>query len=113
RRRAPLRARQPGPQDDPLEDRAAAVLLMEAAPEEACRPAVDTDVPRLVELAESAVAELSAGRGGLVWARTRPRRAPYGPGFDAALADPGAHVVVGTLDGTVMGYGAVRVEVLE
>jgi GNAT superfamily N-acetyltransferase len=86
---------------------------MGAAPEEACRPAVEPDVPRLVELAESAVAELSAGRGGLVWARTRPRRAPYGPGFAAALSDPEARVVVGTLDGTVMGYGAARVEHLE
>lgn len=86
---------------------------MGSAPEEACRSAEEVDVPRLAELAEAAVAELSAGRGGLVWARTRPRRAPYGPGFEAALRDPAAHVVVGTLDGTVMAYGVARVEVVE
>ncbi|MFP5254462.1 MAG: N-acetyltransferase family protein [Acidimicrobiia bacterium] len=86
---------------------------MGAAPEEACRPAGAADLPRLSELAEAAVAELSAGRGGLVWARTRPRRAPYGPGFEAAVADPSVHVVVGTLDGVAMAYGVVRVEVLD
>lgn len=86
---------------------------MAVAAEEACRPATVADVPRLAELAAAAVTELSAGRGGLVWARTRPRRAPYGPGFEAALGDPAAYLVVGTLDTAVMGYGAARVEVLE
>lgn len=81
--------------------------------EEAVRPAAVDDVPRLAELAEAAVTELSAGRGGLVWARTRARRAPYGPGFEAALGDPSQRVVVGTLDGAVMGYAVARVEVLE
>src|SRR5690606_1486554 len=77
------------------------------------RPATPADVPRLAQLAEAAVLELSANRGGLVWARARARRAPYGPGFEAALEDPAQRVVVGTLDGTVMGYGVARVEVLE
>lgn len=86
---------------------------MSAAGHEACRPADAADVPRLAELAEAAVTELSAGRGGLVWARTRARRAPYGPGFAAALEDPTQRVVVGTYDGVVMGYGVARVEVLE
>lgn len=81
--------------------------------QEGCRPATPADVPRLAQLAEAAVLELSANRGGLVWARTRARRAPYGPGFEAALEDPAQRVVVGTLDGTVMGYGVARVEVLE
>ena len=43
---------------------------MGAAPVEACRPAGSEDVPRLAELAEAAVTELAAGRGGLVWAST-------------------------------------------
>lgn len=86
---------------------------MSAAGEEACRPARGTDVDRLAELAEAAVTELSAGRGGVVWARTRVRRAPYAPAFEVALADATQRVVVGTIDGHVMGYGLARIEALE
>lgn len=83
-----------------------------AAPEEGCRPAVDADLGRLAELAGQAVAELTAGRGGAVWARHRGRRAPYQDELAAQLADPDHRVLVGTLDGAVLGYGVARVEVL-
>jgi len=83
---------------------------MAPAPEEASRPAAGTDLPRLAELAAEAVTELSALRGGAVWARAQARPAPYEDSLQAALGDPFQHVVVGTLDGTVMGYGVGRVD---
>ena len=85
---------------------------MEAAPEEASRPATEADLPRLAELAEAAVAELRGGRGGEVWARHAARRAPFEPELQAQLADPAHHVLVGTVDELVMGYAVVRTEVL-
>ena len=85
---------------------------MAAAPEEASRPATDTDLPRLAELAEVAVAELRGGRGGEVWARQAARRAPFEPQLRAQLADPAHHVLVGTVDDLVMGYAVVRIDVL-
>jgi GNAT superfamily N-acetyltransferase len=83
-----------------------------AAAEEGCRRAGSDDLPRLAEMADSAVRELQAGRGGAVWARTTPRQAPYDTALAAELTDPDRCVLVGTLDGTVMGYGVAHVEVL-
>lgn len=82
------------------------------APDESCRRADEADLPRLAELAAQAVAELQDGRGGAVWARTGARRAPFEPTLAAELADPSRLVMVGTVDGTVMGYGVARMEVL-
>ena len=50
---------------------------MSAAPEESCRPAMEDDLPRLVELVDAGVTDLRAGRGGAVWARYNARRPPY------------------------------------
>jgi GNAT superfamily N-acetyltransferase len=83
-----------------------------AAPEEGCRPATADDVPRLAELAAQAVAELRSGRGGEVWSRTQARAEPFASTLAAELADPSHRILVGTLDGTVMGYGVARVEAL-
>jgi GNAT superfamily N-acetyltransferase len=85
---------------------------MTAAPEEASRPASEADLARLAELAEAAVTELRGGRGGEVWARHAARRAPFEPELRAQLADPAHHVLAGTVDDIVMGYGVVRVDVL-
>ena len=83
---------------------------MAAAPEEACRPATEADLPRLVELVGTAIEELRAGRGGEVWARHAARRAPYEDGLRRELADPDHHVLVGTLDDLTMGYGVAGIE---
>jgi GNAT superfamily N-acetyltransferase len=82
------------------------------AAEEGCRPATGEDLARVAELAEAAIAELRSERGGEVWAATSARPEPLEPGLAAELADPAHHLVVGTLDGVVMGYGAARVEEL-
>jgi GNAT superfamily N-acetyltransferase len=83
---------------------------MSTAAEEGCRPAVEADVPRLVELVAAAIEELQDGRGGAVWARHAARRPPFDVGLRTELAAPDHLVLVGTLDDTVMGYGAVRAE---
>jgi GNAT superfamily N-acetyltransferase len=81
-----------------------------SAPAEGCRPATTDDLDRLAELAGAAVLELSGGRGGDVWARREARRAPYAEQLAAELASPDHHVLLGTLDGTTLGYGVVRLE---
>lgn len=73
-------------------------------PDEGCRPAVADDLPRLVDLAALGVAELEPGRGGRVWGRTAARRPPYEARFTAELADPDVLVLVGTIDGSAVGY---------
>jgi GNAT superfamily N-acetyltransferase len=80
---------------------------------EDCRPATIDDVPRLVELAEQAIAELSALRGGALWSRTAARRPPLGEGFATDLEAASHHVVVGTYAEVPLGYGVARVDVLD
>ena len=76
------------------------------------RPATDDDLPALDVLATAAVEELAPQRGGDVWRRQQGRPLPPSDSLRADLDDPGTHVVVGTIDGTAVGYGVVRVEVL-
>lgn len=85
---------------------------MAPAPEEGCRPAAVTDLPRLAELAEAAVADLEGGRGGAVWARHGARRPPFLEALDVELAAPDHHIVVGTLDETIMAYAVARIDTL-
>lgn len=82
------------------------------APEEGCRPATEADLPRLAELVEQAIAELRVGRGGAVWARHQGRQAPFEALLAQQLTASDHRVLVATLDGDVLGYGAARVEVL-
>lgn len=79
---------------------------------EECRRAEPGDLPVLEALAELAVEEMSPLRGGSVWSRREARRPPMAEGFRADLADPDVCVAVGAIDGTVVGYGTVRVEPL-
>lgn len=79
---------------------------------EGCHRAEPGDLPVLEALAELAVEEMSPLRGGSVWSRREARRPPMAEGFRADLADPDVCVAVGTIDGTVVGYGTVRVEPL-
>jgi GNAT superfamily N-acetyltransferase len=83
-----------------------------SAAEEACRPATEDDLPRVAELAAAAVEELRTGRGGEVWFRHAARQEPFLPELVRQLADPDHELLVGTLDGTILGYGVARVDVL-
>jgi GNAT superfamily N-acetyltransferase len=70
------------------------------------------DLGRVTHLAEEAAAELADQRGGSIWARREARPSPQADGLAATLSDPDARLVVGTIDGTVVGYGVARVEPL-
>ena len=84
---------------------------------EAARAAVSSDVDRVVELAAALRAELVEMRGGSLWAATRATHMDVAPAraarHYAELAEgAGTTLVVGTIDGVVVGYGTARVEVL-
>lgn len=77
---------------------------------ESARAAVEADLDRVADLAATAVAELAAEKGGVMWRRREARAEPVRDGLAAALADPDQHVVVGRIDDVVIGYGVVRLE---
>lgn len=85
---------------------------MAPAAEEGCRPATEADLARLSELAAAAVEELRAGRGGAVWARHTARQPPFEDELARQLRADDHHLLVGTVDDTVMAYGVARVEEL-
>ncbi len=75
---------------------------------EGARAATDADLPAVEALAEAGRRELTRHRGGALWARREGRR----PAPEQLLGDPDHHLVVGTIDQTVVGYGILRVEEL-
>jgi ribosomal protein S18 acetylase RimI-like enzyme len=77
---------------------------------EAARPAIEDDLPAIAALARTAIAELRATKGGDLWFRTAARAEPMEESLAATLADPDQLLLAGTVDGVVVGYGAVRVE---
>jgi ribosomal protein S18 acetylase RimI-like enzyme len=79
---------------------------------EAARVATGADVARLAQLTEEAVAEQAEGRGGAIWSRREARERPADETLAAAVADPDQLVLVGTIDGFVIGYVAAHVEPL-
>lgn len=79
---------------------------------ETARPATRNDLAVVVELAQEAVAELTPHRGGAVWSRREARRRPVGEGIAAQIDEPEVHVVVGTIDDVVVGYGVSVPETL-
>lgn len=80
--------------------------------EVAARPGTADDLPALAALATAAIEELTPHRGGEVWRRQQARPLPPDASLLADLHSPDANVVVGTIDGTPVGYGVVRVDVL-
>lgn len=74
------------------------------------RPATAADLPALASLATAAVEELTPHRGGAVWRRQLARPLPPDTSLQVDLDDPATHVVVGTIDGTPVGYGVLRVD---
>ncbi len=76
------------------------------------RDATHDDLIALALLAGEAVEELTPQRGGQVWRRQSARPLPPDASLAADLDAEDVHVVVGELDGTPVGYGVLRVEVL-
>ena len=75
-----------------------------------CRPATDADLPRLAELARAVIAELAPTRGGAVWKAREARAEPLDENLGMLLGHPDHRVLVGTIDGVVMGYAVGRLE---
>jgi GNAT superfamily N-acetyltransferase len=79
---------------------------------EAARPATAADLPRVVELARALHAELVPMRGGSLWSVRETRVAPETEAWRAFLARDDTTVVVGTIDGVIVGYAGAEVETL-
>jgi L-amino acid N-acyltransferase YncA len=77
---------------------------------ESARTATADDLPRIAQLADEALDELSATKGGSVWVRREARARPVEESLAEAIADDDQHVVAGTIDDTIVGYGVVRLE---
>jgi ribosomal protein S18 acetylase RimI-like enzyme len=78
--------------------------------EESSRPAEVADLPRIVELAGVMRAELTAMRGGELWAERDAWPEPLDDAYGALLRRDDACVVVGAIDDVVVGFGAATVE---
>jgi len=83
-----------------------------ATAEEAVRAATPDDLPAIVALAEALRNELLPMRGGSIWAVREARQGPPAEAYGTLLTDPASCVVVGTLDGAVVGFGVASVEPL-
>jgi len=79
---------------------------------EAVRAATPDDLPALVALAGALRAELTPMRGGRIWAVREARPGPPDEAYGALLLNPATCVVVGTIDGVVVGFGVATVEPL-
>jgi ribosomal protein S18 acetylase RimI-like enzyme len=79
---------------------------------ESTRPATAADISRVVELAHLMRAELTAMRGGELWAVREAWPEPLEDAYGALLTRDEALLVVGTIDDVVVGHGAVVVELL-
>ena len=82
-------------------------------PHEAARTAERADLGAVAALAAAAAAELRAQKGGELWWRRERRAGDPGVALAPLLDAPDHEVAVGTLDGTVIGYGVVRRERLD
>lgn len=72
--------------------------------EVSARDAVAGDLAEVVELAEALSASLREQRGGALWFGLHGRTGPVMDGLRAQLDDPASLVVVGTIDGAIVGY---------
>jgi GNAT superfamily N-acetyltransferase len=79
---------------------------------EDARAATTDDIPRVLELAGELRAELRAMRGGHLWETREARVQPDLEAFDQLLHADGARVIVGAIDGVVVGYGTAELETL-
>jgi ribosomal protein S18 acetylase RimI-like enzyme len=77
---------------------------------EAARVATLSDVTRVTELAHDFRAELLNERGGKLWATREARPEPLAEALTALVGRDDASILVGTLEGHVVGYGIVQIE---
>lgn len=66
----------------------------------------------LAELTRVLRAEMHEQRGGPLWNAREARPGPHEESLQALLARDDAEVIVGTIDGAVVGFGTVEIELL-
>ena len=64
----------------------------------------------LVELARALRAEMADQRGGALWTTREARPEPHEETLESLLGRDDAAIVVGTIDGSIVGFGTVEVE---
>jgi GNAT superfamily N-acetyltransferase len=79
---------------------------------EDCRLATLDDLQQIVIFARLLREELGAMRGGRLWVTREARAEPLEETYAELLGRDDAHVVMGTIDGTPIGFGAAEVELL-
>jgi GNAT superfamily N-acetyltransferase len=77
---------------------------------EEARLASVADLAKIAGLARDAIAELEPMRGGAVWKAQQSRQEPIEDDLARALADPGARLIAGLIDGVILGYAVARLE---
>jgi ribosomal protein S18 acetylase RimI-like enzyme len=77
---------------------------------EASRAAGPADLERIAELARLMRAELTAMKGGALWAVREARPEPLEDAYRGLLERDDACLLVGTIDDTVIGFGAAEIE---
>lgn len=88
------------------------MTISSPAPEESARRATPDDLPALHDLVIAAIAEKRTQKGGELWARRERRPDPLEESLAASLEDDSQAVLVGTIDDTVVGFGAAHTEQL-
>jgi ribosomal protein S18 acetylase RimI-like enzyme len=79
---------------------------------ESARPATRDDIPRVAELARGLREELAGYRGGDLWAARDVMGEPLEQNLATFLERDDAALIVGALDGVVIGYGILAIEEL-
>jgi GNAT superfamily N-acetyltransferase len=79
---------------------------------EPAREAIPADIPDLVRLAHGLREEMRDQRGGPLWVTREARPEPLADWLESLMSRDDAAVVVGTIDGTIVGFGTVEVELL-
>ena len=79
---------------------------------ESCRRATPDDVGEIVRLATALRAELGSMRGGVLWLAREARPEPLDAAYRELLGRDDALLVIGTIDDSAVGFGAVEIETL-
>jgi hypothetical protein len=74
------------------------------------RPAGIDDISRIAQLARCMRAELRAMKGGELWAERDARPEPLEDSYATLLGRDDAFLLVGTIDGSIIGFGAAVIE---
>jgi GNAT superfamily N-acetyltransferase len=79
---------------------------------EPARAAIPADLPVLVGLARDLRAEMSDQRGGALWTTREARPEPHEETLQSLIGRDDASVIVGTIDGAIVGFATVEIETL-